>query len=97
MPRAIPRHIGVVIELILRGFADASPLGCCTVIYAVVKQTGMTSQGFLISKARLAKRDLTIPRLELVSCHMLSNLLHNVTQRIEGSESSTHCWCIPMD
>ena len=78
MPRAIPRDIGVVTELILHGFADASLLGCCAVIYAVVKQIGTTSQGFLISKARLAKRDLTIPRLELVSCHMLSNLLHNV-------------------
>ena len=43
---------------------------------AVVKQTGVTSQGFLISKTRLAKQDLTIPCLELVSCHMLSNLLH---------------------
>ncbi|XP_028394878.1 uncharacterized protein LOC114519022 [Dendronephthya gigantea] len=78
MPRAIPREIGLIVELILHGFADASLLGCCAVIYAVIKQTGKVSQGFLISKARLAKRDLTIPRLELVSCHMLSNLLHNV-------------------
>ena len=77
MPRAIPREIGVIVELILHGFADASLLGCCAVIYAVIKQAGVISQGFLISKTRLAKRDLTIPRLELVSCHMLSNLLHN--------------------
>jgi hypothetical protein len=66
----------VIVELILHGFADASLLGCCAVIYAVVKQAGVISQGFLISKTRLDKRDLTIPRLELVSCHMLSNLLH---------------------
>ena len=77
MPRAIPREIGVIVKLILHGFADASLLGWCAVIYAVVKQTGVISRGFLISKTRLTKRDLTIPRLELVSCNMLSNLLHN--------------------
>ena len=71
MPRAIPREIGVIVELIVHGFADASLLGCCAVICAVVNQTGVISQGFLISKTRLAKRDLTISRLELVSCHML--------------------------
>ncbi|CAB4031455.1 Hypothetical predicted protein, partial [Paramuricea clavata] len=32
MPRAIPREIGVIVELILHGFADASLLGCCAVI-----------------------------------------------------------------
>ena len=48
MPRAIPREIGVIVELILHGFAHASLLGCCAVIYAVVKQTGVISQGFLI-------------------------------------------------
>ena len=72
--RAIPRQIGMIIELILRGFVDASLLGCCAVIYDVVKQTGVISEGFLISKSRLAKRDLTIQRLELVSCHVVSNL-----------------------
>jgi hypothetical protein len=45
MPRAIPRDIGVVIEFILHGFADASLLGRCAVIYAVVKQIGMTVKG----------------------------------------------------
>ena len=77
MPKAIPKDIGVIVKLILHGFADASLLGCCAAIYAVFKQPGVISQGFLISKTRLVKRDLTIPRLELVSCHMLSNLLHN--------------------
>jgi hypothetical protein len=28
MPRAIPREIGVIVKLILHGFADASLLGC---------------------------------------------------------------------
>ena len=77
MPRAIPREIGVIVELILHRFADVSFQGYRAVIYAVVEQLGRISQGFLVSKAMLAKRDLTIPRLELVSCHIVSNLLHN--------------------
>ena len=43
----------------------------------VIKQGEVTSQGLLVSKVRLAKRDLTIPRLELVSCHTVCNLIHN--------------------
>ena len=59
------------------GLPIASILGCCAVIYVVAKQGELVSQGQLVSKAPLAKRDLTIPRLELVSCHMVCNLIHN--------------------
>ena len=47
MPRAIPRDIGVLVELILHGFADASLLSCCAVINALIKQPGMISHRFL--------------------------------------------------
>lgn len=57
-------QIYLKIELILYGFAG--DVGCCVVIHTVVSQTGMISQGILISKVRLAKQDLNIPRLELV-------------------------------
>ena len=55
-------------------------MGCCAVIYVVMKRSDIVSQGLLVSKARWAKCDLTIPRLELVSCHMVCNLIHNVRQ-----------------
>ena len=42
----------------------------------MTKQSDIVSQGLLVSKARLAKRDLTIPRLEPVSCHMVCNPIH---------------------
>jgi hypothetical protein len=42
----------VIVELILHGFADASFLGCCAVIYAVIKQAGVISQEFLMSFKR---------------------------------------------
>ena len=61
----------------LHGFADASAVGCCAVIFVLIQQGDKISQGILVAKSRLAKRNLTIPRLALVSCHMVSNLLDN--------------------
>jgi hypothetical protein len=65
-PRSIPRERASITEIDIHGFADASILGCCGVIYVVANQGELVSRGLLVSKARLAKRDLTIPRLELV-------------------------------
>ena len=84
IPRCIPRLSMAITHLELHGFADASAGGCCAVIFAVVEQSEEVSQGILVSKARLAKRDLTIPRLELVSCHMVSNLLLNTATALSN-------------
>ena len=46
-------------------------------MYAVVQQPSGTNQGLLAAKSHLAKKGLTIPRLELVSAHMASNLVAN--------------------
>ena len=46
-------------------------------MYAVLKQGKEVTEGFLVVKSRLAKRDPTIPRSELFGCHMTSNLLQN--------------------
>ena len=53
-------------------------------VYAVVERAQETSQGLLTAKAHLAKKTLTIPRLELVSAHMAANLVCNVKQTLEG-------------
>ena len=47
----------------------------------------------MCAKARLAKQNLTIPRLELVGGHMAVNLVTNVEAAI-GVEKVTevHCW-----
>ena len=42
------------------------------------------TQRLVAAKARLAKRGLTIPRLELISAHMVTNLLMNVKFAMEG-------------
>ena len=63
----------------LHVFGDASILANCAEVYAVVYQPSITNNGLLVSKSRISKKDVTIPRLEIVvSTHMGSNLVSNV-------------------
>ena len=77
----------------LHAFGDASKKGVSTAVYAVVEQDQATTRGLVCAKARLAKQNLTIPRLELVAGHMAVNLVTNVETAI-GVEKVTevHCW-----
>ena len=53
-------------------FGDASILGYCAVAYAVVSHPSKVNQGLVVSKARLPKKDITIP--ELIATHMTAYL-----------------------
>ena len=68
----------------MHGFADAIGYGVGAEVYAVVKQESWTTQRHAAAKTRLAKQGLTIPRLELISAHMVTNLLVNVKVALEG-------------
>ena len=46
--------------------------------YAVIYKPNKISQGLITSKSRLAKRNLTIPRLELIAVQMSANLSQNI-------------------
>ena len=62
-------------------------------VYTVVVQEEGVDQVLVASRARLAKKGLTIPRLELVSGHMAMNLLSNVSEALEGFPVSVkYCW-----
>ena len=51
------------------------------------------SLGIIAARSGLAKKDTTIPSLELVSSHMASSLLENVTDAFEGLPvTSTIAW-----
>ncbi|KAK3755571.1 hypothetical protein QZH41_005950 [Actinostola sp. cb2023] len=94
VPRSIATHQEEIEEVELHAFGDASGKGvCAAAVYAVIKQPTGVNQGLVAAKARLAKRGLTIPRLELVSGHMAVNLLTNVSAALDGfSISSRHGW-----
>ena len=58
--------------------------GTAAAVYAVVHQESGVKQGLVAAKSRLAKKNLTIPRLELVAAHMAANLVDNVKHAIQG-------------
>lgn len=62
-------------------------------MYSVVRQEDRITQTLVAAKARLAKRDLTIPRLELVSAHMATNLVVNVKNVLKDlPEPTVYGW-----
>ena len=63
----------------LRGFADACKSAVCATIYAVVAYLGgSTERNLVVVKSRIAPRDLSIPRLELMAAHMLAKLMRHI-------------------
>ena len=62
-------------------------------VYTVVVQEKGVNQVLVASRARLAKKGLTIPGLELVSGHMAVNVLSNLSEALEGFPVSVkYCW-----
>lgn len=77
----------------LHTFGDTSGAGTSAAMYAVVYQASGVNQGLLATKSRLAKKGLTIPRLELVSAHMAVKFAENVKNALEGQPvRSVHGW-----
>ena len=52
---------------------------------AVVHQPSVTIHGLFVSKSRISKKNLNIPRLELVSASMASNLIENAKAALKRS------------
>ena len=78
---SVPRSVvnGGEGKLSLKGFADASKLAVCASIYVVITYSdGNSMQNLLVSKSRIAPKDVSIPRLELVAAHMLAKLMSHV-------------------
>ena len=76
--RSIPTKGKQMFYIDIHLFSDASLTGVCTVAYIVVNQKNISSQNLITSKSRLARKDLSIPRLELVTAHRSANLAEDV-------------------
>ena len=76
-PRSIVQHQETIEGINLHSFGDASGNGVAATVYAVVNQPSGTSQGLVVAKSRMAKRNTTITRLELTSAHMATNNNNN--------------------
>ena len=70
--------------VILHHLMDASKKAASTETIAIVVQPSGKTQGLLSSKTRLAKRGLSMPRQELVSCQLLgANLATNTSNALK--------------
>ena len=93
IPRSIPLKQESVTMVDLHVFGDASVLGCCAAAYVVVHQPSNVNQDLIASKSRLSKRDMTIPRLELIAAHMATNLTANIKEALPRQNiRSVTCW-----
>ena len=64
-------------------FGDASMSGTTAAIHAVIYQSSQVSHSLVTAKARLSKKDLINPRLELMVMHMTANLCQNLKSAVE--------------
>ena len=91
--RTLVQYQEPISSISLHVFGDASGLGVAATAFTVVSQPSGVTQGIVAAKARLAKQGLTIPRLELVACHMAANLATNVREALDGYPvNHVHCW-----
>ena len=70
VPRPIAPYHEPIEGMQLHAFGDASGQGVAAAVYGVTKQSSGETQMLIAAKSRLAKRGLTIPRLELIAGHM---------------------------
>ena len=92
----VPRCVSTISQshFELHGFADASKFAVCAAIYAV-SYCGETpfDRNLLVAKSRVAPKNLSIPRLELVAAHTLAKLQSNVENALKSFPiASFHNW-----
>lgn len=88
VPRALAPYHQPISSLTLHAFGDASAKGVSAAVYAIVHQDQGVTQQLVCAKSGLAKKNLTIPRLELVAGHMAVNLVTNVQAALRLNRSA---------
>ncbi|XP_065681480.1 uncharacterized protein LOC136095154 [Hydra vulgaris] len=86
IPRFVFERVNESIKRVqLHGFCDSSKLIYCAVIYLVVETSLGVNRKFLVSKSRVSPlKELSIPRLELLGCVLLSRLLEDMLRVLKG-------------
>eukprot|EP00795_Rhopilema_esculentum_P014904 gene14904-biopygen4596 len=82
LPRCVvSKNKGKILSRQLHGFADASKKAYCGMAYLVEEATEGTFTRLLSAKTRVAPlKELTIPRLELMSARILATLMNTIIQ-----------------
>ena len=92
VPRCFFRHQRTHFEV--HGFSDASKVAVCAALYVVTFQDSTpVDQNLLVAKSRVAPKEMSIPRLELVAAHTLAKLQSNAIKALVSFPiSSYHNW-----
>ena len=91
VPRTFAPYHQQISSLTLHAFGNASAQGVSAAVYAIAHQDQGVTQQLVCAKSRLAKKNLTIPRLELFAGHMAVNLMTNVQAALNFLPRETHC------
>ena len=94
LPRSVALNKESITAVDLHVFGNASIVASCAVVYAVVHQSSVRNQGLVVSKSHISKKNLTIPRLELLSAHMASNLTEYVKAALKRCNIRLVIWWI---
>ena len=92
VPRCAFKHNRTHFEI--HGFADASKVAVCAALYIVSYQDSTPAdQNLLAAKSRVAPKEMSIPRLELVAAHTLAKLENNVSRALASFPiTAYHNW-----
>ncbi len=80
----------------IHGFADASKVAVCASIYVVTYQDlTPVDHNLFVAKSRVAPKEMSIPRLELVAAHTLAKLQNNVSKALAAPPiTAYHKWIV---
>lgn len=86
IPRCMfDKNEGEVLSCQLHGFADASKKAYCAMVFLVCKTTQGSYTRLLCAKSRVAPlKELSIPRLELMSARILATLMKTVLKALDS-------------
>ena len=92
VPRCVFKHNRTHFEI--HGFADASKVAVCAALYIVSYQDSTAvDQNLLPAKSRVALREMSILRLELVAAQALAKLENNVSRALASFPiTAYHNW-----
>lgn len=84
VPRCVFKHFEI------HGFADARKVAVCAALYI---DSTPVDQNLLVAKSRVAPKEMSIPRLELVAAHTLAKLENNVSRALASFPiTAYHNW-----
>ena len=85
-------------QIYLHGFPDASKVAVCAAIYIVcLRKNRGGRQNLLVSKSRIAPKNLTIPKLEQITAHTLAKLVAHVRLSLtENTFKEINLWTDSM-